>query len=89
MRENKLGLCHTLTANMGGGGHNVPIIIDNKGRIRKLTPKECLRIQGFPDTFVIPERMADTTIYKQIGNSVAVPVVQRITAEIKKVLETK
>lgn len=42
LRENKSGVCPTLTANMGTGGHNVPLIVDNKG-IRKLTPRECLR----------------------------------------------
>ncbi|MCB0369184.1 MAG: transcriptional repressor LexA, partial [Bdellovibrionales bacterium] len=47
VRENKSGVCPTLTANMGMGGHNVPIIKDKKG-IRKLTPLECFRIQGFP-----------------------------------------
>lgn len=39
LRENKNGLCPTLTANMGMGGHNVPLILDSKG-IRKLTPRE-------------------------------------------------
>ena len=40
VRENKSNCCPTLTANMGGGGHNVPLLKDNKG-IRKLTPREC------------------------------------------------
>src|SRR5690606_27310083 len=47
VRENQSGVCPTLTANMGTGGHNVPLIIDDWG-IRKLTPKETLRFQGFP-----------------------------------------
>ena len=47
VRELKNGLCPTLTASMGLGGHNVPIIRDAKG-IRKLTPRECARLQGFP-----------------------------------------
>ena len=50
LRENKNGLCPTLTANMGMGGHNVPLILDSKG-IRKLTPRECARFQGFPETY--------------------------------------
>lgn len=50
VRENKNNLCPTLTANMGTGGHNVPLILDDKG-IRKLTPRECVRLQGFPDSF--------------------------------------
>ncbi|MGE5456324.1 MAG: DNA cytosine methyltransferase [Ignavibacteriales bacterium] len=82
VRENKSNLCPTLTANMGTGGHNVPLIIDNKKRIRKLTPRECLNLQGFPNEFIIPENLTDTKIYKQAGNSVSVPVIQRIAEEI-------
>lgn len=51
VRENKNNLCPTLTANMGTGGHNVPLIIDEKQDIRKLTPRECARFQGFPDNY--------------------------------------
>lgn len=83
VRENKSGLCPTLTANMGGGGHNVPIILDDKG-IRKLTPKECFNLQGFPRNFLLEG--SDTQLYKQAGNSVCVPVIYRIAKEIKKVL---
>ncbi|MBU1085834.1 MAG: DNA cytosine methyltransferase [Candidatus Beckwithbacteria bacterium] len=82
VRENKNGVCPTLTANMGMGGHNVPIIKDKKG-IRKLTPRECARFQGFPDSFVLPSALADSRLYKQIGNSVTVPVVRRVAEEIK------
>ena len=46
--------------------------------IRKLTPKECLMIQGFPADFDFPEGMANCHKYKQAGNSVSVPVVRRI-----------
>lgn len=88
VRENKNGLCPTLTANMGTGGHNVPLIKNSHG-IRKLTPRECLRFQGFPDSFKIPEEMANSHLYKQIGNSVVVPVMQRIAEEIKKALDVK
>ena len=52
VRENKSGVCPTLTANMGAGGHNVPLILDG-GRIRKLTPRECFRFQGFNDKFIL------------------------------------
>ncbi|KAF3983512.1 MAG: DNA (cytosine-5-)-methyltransferase [Methylococcales symbiont of Hymedesmia sp. n. MRB-2018] len=44
VRDNKSNVCPTLTANMAGGGHNVPIILDG-GRPRKLTPKECFNLQ--------------------------------------------
>lgn len=76
VRENKSGVCPTLTANMGTGGHNVPLVKDRYG-IRKLTPRECARFQGFPDRFVLPD-IGDSNIYKQMGNSVSVPVVRRI-----------
>jgi DNA (cytosine-5)-methyltransferase 1 len=81
VRENKRGVCPTLTANMGMGGHNVPIILDNKG-IRKLTPRECARVQGFPETYKLPFNLADSALYKQFGNSVTVTVVQRIARQI-------
>ena len=82
VRENKSKLCPTLTANMGMGGHNVPLIKDNEGQIRKLMPRECLRMQGFPDSFVIPKSLADSKIYKQAGNSVSVSVIERIAKNI-------
>ena len=85
VRENKSGVVPTLTANMGTGGHNVPLILTKHG-IRKLTPYECFRVQGYPATFNIPPTMANTHAYKQAGNSVVVPVIERIAAEIKKVL---
>ncbi|MBU1164567.1 transcriptional repressor LexA [Patescibacteria group bacterium] len=81
VRENKKGVCPTLTANMGMGGHNVPIIKDKKG-IRKLTPRECARLQGFPKNYKHPV-MADSTLYKQFGNSVTVPVVEAVAKQIK------
>lgn len=85
VRENKSNLCPTLTANMGTGGHNVPLILDDKG-IRKLTPRECFRMQGFDDTYKLPEDLANCHLYKQAGNSVSVPVIQKIAENIKKVL---
>ena len=86
VRENKSKLCPTLTANMGTGGHNVPLIIDEKD-IRKLTPRECARFQGFPDSFIFPDKLANSSLYKQVGNSVTVPVIESIAKEIKKALE--
>src|SRR5690625_2833577 len=87
VRENKSNVCPTLTANMGTGGHNVPLILDRYKNIRKLTPDECLMLQGFPETFQFPEDMANSHKYKQAGNSVTVPVVQRIANNIIKVIE--
>lgn len=85
VRVNKNGVCPTLTANMGMGGHNVPIVLDKKG-IRKMTPRECARIQGFDDNFILPTNIADSRLYKQIGNSVSVPVVERVAKNIMRVL---
>jgi len=76
VRENKSNECPTLTANMGGGGHNVPLILDKKG-IRKLTPRECFNFQGFPQSYKHPE-ISDTHLYKLAGNAVSVPVVKLI-----------
>jgi DNA (cytosine-5)-methyltransferase 1 len=80
VRENKSGVCPTLTANMGMGGHNVPIIKDKKG-IRKLTPLECARIQGFPADYKLP-KIADSALYKQFGNSVSVPVIEAVARQM-------
>ena len=97
VRENKNGFCPTLTANMGTGGHNVPLLKDKIG-IRKLTPRECARFQGFPNNFILPgfdnstklkEENSIGQLYKQIGNSVSVPVIERIALSIKNILDGK
>lgn len=87
VRENKSRLCPTLTANMGMGGHNVPLIRDENNKIRKLTPRECLMLQGFPKDFVIPTELADSRVYKQAGNSVSVNVIKRIADSIMEALQ--
>jgi len=86
VRENKSNLCPTLTANMGTGGHNVPLVLDNQD-IRKLTPRECARFQGFPDTFILPKNLPNYALYKQMGNSVSVPVVEKIAKNIMATLK--
>jgi len=85
VRENKNNVCPTLTANMGTGGHNVPIIKDKKG-IRKLTPYECIKFQGFDKNFKFPKELALSHQYKQAGNSVTVKVIEEIAKKIKDVL---
>jgi len=85
VRANKKGVCPTLTANMGRGGHNVPIIKNSKG-IRKLTPKECFLLQGFPESFKLPETLSTSSLYHQAGNSVTVPVIERVAQEMARVL---
>ena len=84
VRENKSNVCPTLTANMGTGGHNVPLIKTNYG-IRKLTPRECFRFQGFPDSYILPH-IANSHLYKQAGNSVSVPVIERVAKNILKTI---
>lgn len=82
VRENQNKVCPTLTANMGMGGHNVPIIYTNTKKYRKLTPKECFNLQGYPKEYKLPKDIADSQLYKQAGNSVVVPVVRRIAENI-------
>ena len=77
VRENKNGVVPTLTANMGTGGHNVPLILTDSGEIRKLTPKETFNVQGYPKTFKLPEGVSNGQLYKQAGNSVVVPVIKQ------------
>jgi DNA (cytosine-5)-methyltransferase 1 len=88
VRENQSNVCPTLTANMGTGGHNVPLIIDDWG-FRKLTPKEAFRFQGFPvdEDYILPEGMANSHLYKQAGNAVSVPVIKRIATNLIKSLD--
>ena len=57
----------------------------NKEGVRKMTPREWARLQGFPDSFVLP--LTDTHLYKQFGNSVTVNVIEAIANKIKEVLE--
>ena len=76
-------VCPTLTANMGTGGHNVPLINPQGKRttVRKLTPRECFNFQGYPKDFILPQ-LADCHLYKQAGNSVVVPVIKQIAEQI-------
>lgn len=79
-RSDNISPC--LTAKMGTGGNNVPVLVDYN---RKLTEKECLKIMGFPDWYNIPKNKMQS--YKQIGNSVVVPIIEMFAAEIKRILE--
>lgn len=83
-RENKSNVCPTLTANMGTGGHNVPLIKDDFG-IRKLTPKECFLFQGYPENYILPN-LANSKLYMQAGNSVTTTLIERIANQIIEVL---
>lgn len=80
MRKSNGISCPTLTANMGTGGHNVPLLMDDKG-VRKLTPRECFNLQGYSRDFVLPD-ISNSGLYKQAGNTVTVSLVQRIAKNI-------
>jgi len=74
---------HAITLSAYGGGAAAKTgayLID--GKVRKLTPRECARLMGFPDGFKIPASRSQA--YKQFGNSVAVPVLTKITKQILK-----
>jgi DNA (cytosine-5)-methyltransferase 1 len=57
----------------------------NEEDIRKMTPREWARLQGFPEDFVLTE--ADTHLYKQFGNSVSVPVIKAIAERVKEAID--
>lgn len=86
VRKNKSGVCPTLTANMGTGGHNVPLIVTDSGEYRKLTPRETFNLQGFPKDFKLSD-LAAGHLYKQAGNSVVVDVIERIAKNIKEAIQ--
>jgi DNA (cytosine-5)-methyltransferase 1 len=90
-RIKPVDVCPTVTSRWGTGGNNVPLSMRQMA-VRRLTPTECERLQGFPDNYTnIPWRKApespDGPRYKALGNSWAVPVVawigQRIQDQIK------
>ena len=72
----------TLSAYGGGVAAKTGAYLVN-GKIRKLTPLECLRMQGFPDSFKLSSNKNDS--YKQLGNAVSVPVIKKIFKEIESV----
>jgi DNA (cytosine-5)-methyltransferase 1 len=74
-RESQGGVVPTLQQRMGTGGNNVPLV-----GIRRLTPTECARLQGFPDDW--NDWLSDSARYRQFGNAVAVPVVRWIASRI-------
>lgn len=73
------GIAPTLTT-ATGGGHTLKIL--QRARIRKLTPRECLRLQGFPESFKIV--VSDTQAYKQAGNAMSVNIIKMIFWQIQK-----
>ena len=77
------GISRTLSARYYKDGSEI-LIPQNHKNPRRLTPRECARLQGFPDKFIIP--VSDTQAYKQFGNSVCMPLIERIGKEIVKLL---
>lgn len=79
-----LGHAITLSAYGGGVGSKTGLYLID-GKIRKLSPRECARIQGFPDDFILDK--TETQSYKQFGNSVSINVLQNILLEIAKIID--
>ena len=79
-----LGHAITLSAYGGGIASKTGAYLVN-GKVRKLSPRECARIMGFPDNFKIP--VTDAQAYKQFGNSVVIPVLQTIFREVIPILD--
>jgi DNA (cytosine-5)-methyltransferase 1 len=79
------GVTRTLSARYHKDGSEILIPRAGSSNPRRLTPRECARLMGYPDTFIIP--VSDTQAYKQFGNSVAVPVVSAVAKELVRNLE--
>ncbi len=77
-RSNGISPC--LTAKMGTGGNNVPVVVELN---RKLTEKECLKLMGYPDNYKIG---TGAQAYKQIGNSVIIPILEYISKHLVDIL---
>jgi DNA (cytosine-5)-methyltransferase 1 len=93
VRKNKSDVCPTLTANMGTGGHNVPLIRVKDG-IRKITPEEAFKLQGFPvgNGYQLPTAYkgkvySDSHLYKQAGNAVSVPMIRMLAQAILEIIQ--
>ena len=83
-RSGMEGICPTLLAAMGSRFERIPFFYDDYS-VRLMTPRECARLQGFPESYLLPTEN-EKQVYKQIGNSVCVPVVDRIVKNIVKAL---
>lgn len=83
IQSSKDGISFTLKANMGTWYNRVPYIKDHFA-IRTITPMECLKLQGFPDTFYFSQNIPIKEMYKQSGNTVVVPLVNKISQQIIK-----
>ena len=88
VREKRNGLCPTLTANMGIGGHNVPFVRDDWG-IRRMSVSEVASLQGFPagpDLF--PDGVPQAEQYRLIGNAACVHLSRLVASVCADILAT-
>ena len=79
-------IARTLSARYHKDGAEI-LVPQKRRNPRRLTPRECARLMGFPSTFVIP--VSDTQAYKQFGNSVVVPIVERIAQQMANYLSVR
>ena len=77
------GVAITLSASGGGVGSKTGLYLIN-GKVRKLAIRECARLQGFPDSFIMDSSPSQS--YKQLGNSLVIDVVQKLLIEVNKVI---
>ncbi len=88
VREKKKGLCPTLTANMGVGGHNVPFVKDPWG-IRRLSIGEVARLQGYDITHSLFPEIPETEKYRLLGNAVCVGLARLIGSMCADILNAR
>ena len=80
-------ICPTLTANMGGGGHNVPFLVDSLG-VRRLSIPEVCALQCLrPTEFSFPMGMTESTILTMLGNAICIDVADRLFLSIRELLK--
>lgn len=84
IQASKDGISFTLKANMGTWYNRVPFIRDNFG-IRRITPHECLALQGFPKEYCFPD-ISKANAYKQCSNTVCVPIINTLAKKINCVI---
>ena len=74
----------TVIQRWGTGGGNVPAVMPTSNQVRRLTPMECERLQGFPDGWT--ESQSDSQRYRQMGNAVTVNVIESIGTQLGRVI---
>ncbi len=89
--QDNIVVVNTLTSRMDGSPcvDRGPQMIIQNYTVRRLTPLECLRLQGYPDWWLDIDGMSDTAKYKAIGNSIAVPCVDYVMSGIAEIFQTQ